>query len=329
MGQLENGVWLKHATHAVDKTGRFRRANTTFRNWVTADGSAGPSGTGGFDAQPGRYHLYVAWGCPWAHRTIIFRKLKKLEDIVSISFVDNFLGDDGWTFREGSGSTGDQLYGKQFLREIYLMADPKYTGRVSVPVLWDRQRETIVSNESSEIIRMFNSAFDEFTDAQVDFYPEDLRAEIDAINDTVYACVNNGVYRCGFARTQEAYDEAFDELFSTLDTLEDKLETNRYLTGPRLTEADWRLFTTLVRFDPVYFGHFKCNLRRLVDYPNLFGFTRELYQVPGVAETVRIDYIKDHYYRSHETINPRRIVPKGPIIDYSAPHRRCHLLKAA
>ncbi len=329
MGHLENGKWQADSSRPIDRSGRFQRAKTTFRNWITVDGSAGPTGTDGFKAEPGRYHLYVSWACPWAHRTFIFRKLKKLEDIISISFVDNLLGSDGWTFNQNDGGSGDHLYGKEFLRDIYLKADPHYTGRVSVPVLWDKQRETIVNNESAEIIRMLNSAFDQWSPVSADFYPEDLREEIDALNEEIYANVNNGVYRCGFARTQDAYEEAFDALFSTLDKLEERLATNRYLTGPRLTEADWRLFTTLLRFDPVYVGHFKCNLKRLVDYPNLFGFTRELFQMPGVAETVRIDDIKEHYYRSHESINPKRIVPKGPLIDYTAPHRREHLLKAA
>jgi len=329
MGHLENGKWQADSSRPIDRSGRFQRAKTTFRNWITVDGSAGPTGTDGFKAEPGRYHLYVSWACPWAHRTFIFRKLKKLEDIISISFVDNLLGSDGWTFNQNDGGSGDHLYGKEFLRDIYLKADPHYTGRVSVPVLWDKQRETIVNNESAEIIRMLNSAFDQWSPVSADFYPEDLREEIDALNEEIYANVNNGVYRCGFARTQDAYEEAFDALFSTLDKLEERRATNRYLTGPRLTEADWRLFTTLLRFDPVYVGHFKCNLKRLVDYPNLFGFTRELFQMPGVAETVRIDDIKEHYYRSHESINPKRIVPKGPLIDYTAPHRREHLLKAA
>jgi putative glutathione S-transferase len=329
MGHLEHGKWQSDSSRPIDKSGRFQRARTTFRNWITPDGRTGPSGIEGFRAEPGRYHLYVSWACPWAHRTIIFRTLKKLENIISISFVDNLLGEDGWTFNRNDGGSGDHLYGKEFLREIYQKADPDFTGRVSVPVLWDKKRETIVNNESAEIIRMLNSSFDQWSEVKADFYPEILRDEIDSLNDRIYNTVNNGVYRCGFARTQEAYEEAFDELFSTLEMLEDRLAVNRYLTGPRLTEADWRLFTTLVRFDPVYVGHFKCNLKRIVDYPNLFGFTRELYQMPGVAETVRIDYIKEHYYRSHESINPRRIVPKGPLIDYSAPHNREHLLKAA
>ena len=292
---------------------------------MTKDGSAGPSGEGGFKAEPGRYHLYVSYACPWAHRTLIFRALKKLEDVISVSVVDYLMLEEGWTFYGTTGSTGDALYGSKRLHEIYTRADPHYSGRVTVPVLWDKQRETIVSNESAEIIRMLNSAFDEFGDATLDFYPEQLRGEIDALNDLIYPNINNGVYRAGFATTQDAYEEAFGQLFNTLDKLEDKLSTQRYLTGSNLTEADWRLFTTLLRFDPVYVGHFKCNLRRIADYPNLWNYTRELYQVPGVASTVDMEHIKGHYYRSHKTINPTGIVPFGPDIDFSAPHDRDRL----
>ena len=311
--------------------GRFERAPTQFRNWITADGAAGPQGGGGphggagFAAEPGRYHLYVSYACPWAHRTLILRKLKRLTDMVSLSVVHWFMGADGWTFAAGPGVIADPEIGATRLREIYLAARPDYAGRVSVPVLWDRHGRTIVSNESSEIIRMFNSAFEKFGAAPVDFYPSALRAEIDAINAVVYDTLNNGVYKCGFARTQEAYDEAVTALFATLDDLESRLGRQRYLVGGRITEADWRLFTTLVRFDLVYYGHFKCNVRRIKDYPNLWNYLLELYQVPGVAETVNMHHIKQHYYGSHESINPRRIVPKGPAIDYGQPHDRDRL----
>jgi len=297
---------------------------------VTVDGSAGPSGEGGFRAEPGRYHLYVSLACPWAHRTIIFRKLKGLESIISLSVVDPFMGEKGWAFAapDGSltpGSTRDDLFAARYLHEIYTRANPRFSGRVTVPVLWDKQRATIVNNESSEIIRMLNSAFDAWGDASIDFYPRELRGEIDALNASIYPQVNNGVYRCGFATTQAAYDEAFDSLFTALGQLEQRLERTRYLAGARITEADWRLFTTLVRFDAVYYSHFKCNLRRIVDYPNLWNYLLELYQVPGVAETVSLAQIKRHYYASHPTINPTRIVPKGPAIDFSAPHDRARL----
>jgi glutathionyl-hydroquinone reductase len=322
MGLLVDGVW-KDQWYDTSKTGgRFVRTESQFRNWVTADGSAGPSGKAGFKAEPGRYHLYVSLACPWAHRTLIFRRLKKLQDVISVSIVHHFMGDDGWTFREEDGATGDTLYGSQYLHQIYTRADPSYSGRVTVPVLWDKQQQTIVNNESAEIIRMLNSAFDEFGDATLDFYPKKLRPEIDALNAKIYASVNNGVYRAGFATSQDAYREAVTELFSVLDELEQRLAKTRYLAGGRITEADWRLFTTLVRFDPVYVGHFKCNIRRIVDYPNLSNYLRDLYQVPGVAETVSLDHIKRHYYGSHANINPTRIVPAGPEIDYAAPHDR-------
>ncbi len=329
MGQLVDGKWHDNESLNRQSDGAFVRAETSFRNWVTADGSAGPTGEGGFEAEPGRYHLYVSWACPWAHRTLILRKLKKLEDAISLSVVDWFLGDDGWEFSERDGAIPDSVLGKNYLRDVYTAARSDYTGRVTVPVLWDTKRGTIVSNESADIIRMFNSAFDAFTDVKTDYYPEALREQIDTINERVYATVNNGVYRCGFAGSQEAYDEAFGELFASLDWLEDILSTNRYLTGDRLTEADWRLFTTLIRFDAVYVGHFKCNLRRIDDYPNLSNYLRELYQIPGIAETVNMFHIRNHYYRSHETVNPRRIVPGGPELDFDAPHNRDRLKKAA
>jgi glutathionyl-hydroquinone reductase len=322
MGLLVDGVWQDQWYDTSKTGGRFVRTESQFRNWVTPDGSAGPSGKAGFKAEPGRYHLYVSLACPWAHRTLIFRKLKKLEDLISVSIVHHFMGEKGWTFLAEDGATGDTLYGSRYLHEIYTRADPAYSGRVTVPVLWDKQQQTIVNNESAEIIRMLNSAFDEFGDGSLDFYPEELRSDIDAINAKVYGSANNGVYRAGFATTQEAYQEAVAELFSVLDGLEQRLGKTRYLAGNRITEADWRLFTTLVRFDPVYVGHFKCNIRRIADYPNLSNYLRDLYQVPGVADTVNLDHIKRHYYGSHATINPTRIVPAGPEIDYAAAHDR-------
>jgi putative glutathione S-transferase len=316
-GELIDGVWHERF-HDTKKTGgRFQRGSPAFRNWVTPDGSAGPSGTGGFPAARSRYHLYVSLACPWAHRTVIFRRLKGLEDVISMSVVEPVMG-EGWDFGPG----GDGLYGKTHLHEIYTLNDPHYSGRVSVPVLWDKDRKTIVNNESPEIIRMLNTAFDAFTSDRTDYYPPAPRHEIDAINETVFKNVNNGVYRCGFATTQEAYEEAFLDLFGTLDQLEERLSRQRYLCGGQITEADWRLFTTLVRFDAVYVGHFKCNLRRIADYPNLSNYLRELYQIPGVAGTVSIDHIKQHYYRSMLFINPTGIVPLGPALDFTAPHDR-------
>ena len=322
MGLLIDGVWQNQGYDTKSTGGRFIRKDSHFRHWVTADGSPGPSGQGGFAAAAGRYHLYVSLACPWAHRTLIFRKLKKLEQIVSLSIVDPLMGDEGWVFSNFPGAIPDAVNGKERLYEIYRLAEPRYSGRVTVPVLWDKERKTIVNNESSEIIRMFNSAFDAFTDAREDYYPRELRGEINAINDRVYNHINNGVYRAGFATTQEAYAEAFGDLFKALDEIEARLSRARYLAGDRLTEADWRLFTTLVRFDPVYVGHFKCNLRRIVDYLNLSNYLRELYQVPGVAGTVNFEHIKRHYYMSHPQINPTRIVPLGPEIELDAPHDR-------
>ncbi len=328
MGKLQDGVW-KTSGFDTSEAGAFERPPTTFRNWITADGSPGPSGEGGFPAASGRYHLYVSYACPWAHRTLIFRALKGLEEHVSVDVVHPFMGADGWTFdQDFPGATGDRLLGKHFLRDVYLEADARATTRVTVPVLWDRERRTIVSNESAEIIRMFNSAFDGITGNRVDYWPEPLRAEIDEVNTRVYDTVNNGVYRAGFATSQPAYDEAVRLVFETLDWLEQRLATRRYLLGERLTEADWRLVTTLFRFDPVYHGHFKCNRRRLIDYPNLWAYARELYQVPGVAETVHFDQIVEHYHRSHEDINPHRIVPIGPDLDWQAPHGRERLQAA-
>jgi putative glutathione S-transferase len=320
MGQLVDGVWQQDGVRTKD--GQFIRPTPRFRNWVTPDGSAGPSGEGGFAAQAGRYHLYVSLACPWAHRTVIFRKLKGLENVISLSVVSPDMLKDGWTFNKDEGSSGDNVNGKSKLSEIYLLTDARYSGRVSVPVLWDKQRKTIVNNESPEIIRMLNSAFDAFTNIHADFYPENLRAEIDRINDLVYPNINNGVYRAGFATTQAAYEEAFDRLFAMLDTLEHRLSSRAFLVGDRITEADWRLFTTLIRFDVVYHGHFKCNRSRLTDFPELWDYTRTLYQIPGVAETVRLDQVKTHYYGSHRKINPTGIVPKGPAIDLLAPTKR-------
>jgi len=323
MGLLVDGQWKDQWYDTKATKGRFKRSTSAFRNWVTADGSPGPGGTGGFRAQAGRYHLYVSLACPWAHRTLIFRALKGLEDKIDVSVVHWLMKENGWTFAEGEGATGDRINGTDFLHQVYTTADPKYTGRVTVPVLWDKQEKTIVSNESAEIIRMLNSAFDDIDGVVAgDYYPEELREEIDTLNERVYNTVNNGVYRAGFATTQEAYEEAVEPLFESLEWLDKRLGSRRYLAGDRITEADWRLFTTLLRFDPVYVGHFKCNRRRIVDYPNLWPYTRELYQRPGVAGTVNMHHIKHHYYESHDRINPTGVVPVGPDIDYTEPHGR-------
>ncbi|WP_288996591.1 glutathione S-transferase family protein [uncultured Psychrobacter sp.] len=322
MGLLVEGKWQDQWYDTKSSGGRFQREDAGFRNWVTADGSAGPSGVGGFKAEPNRYHLYVSLACPWAHRTTIYRKLKGLEDMVSLSVVHPFMGDKGWTFAAGEGVIADPLHDADYAYEIYVAAKPDYTGRVTVPILWDKKTNTIVSNESSEIIRMFNTAFDEVGARAGNFLPAEKLAEIDEINDRVYTAVNNGVYKAGFATTQAAYEEAVTALFEALDMLEARLSHQRYLVGQTITEADWRLFTTLVRFDAVYVGHFKCNLRRIIDYPNLWGYLRDLYQVPGIAETVNMEHIKQHYYTSHANINPTRIVPVGPAIDFHSPHQR-------
>ncbi|MGO8867693.1 MAG: glutathione S-transferase family protein [Alphaproteobacteria bacterium] len=316
MGLLIDGVWHDQWYDTRASGGRFVRSESQFRDWVSADGSSR------FKAEPGRYHLYVSLACPWAHRTLIFRALKGLEEAVSLSIVDPLMGAQGWAFSDYPGATPDHANGKRFLHEIYTLARPGYSGRVSVPVLWDKSSRTIVNNESSEIIRMLNSAFDAWGRADVDFYPRALRGRIDEINALVYKRINNGVYRAGFATTQAAYEEAFDGLFAALERIEALLSRQRYLVGDRLTEADWRLFTTLVRFDAVYHGHFKCNLRRIVDYPNLSNYAHELYQVPKVAATVDLDHIKRHYYASQKTVNPTGIVPKGPALDFAAPHDR-------
>jgi glutathionyl-hydroquinone reductase len=321
MGLLVEGRWQEDVSRTKD--GHFIRPATQFRNFITADGNPGPSGSGAFAAERGRYHLYVSLACPWAHRTLIFRKLKKLDDVISVSVAEPLYGKTGWEFGTSTpGATPDTVNGKATLAEIYLLADPHYTGRVSVPVLWDKKHRTIVNNESSEIIRMLNAAFDAFTDAHADYYPAALRGQIDRVNDLVYSTINNGVYRSGFATTQAAYEEAARGVFATLDQLEEVLSRQRYLVGARLTEADWRLFPTLVRFDAVYFSHFKCNIRRIADYPNLSNYLRDLYQVPGVAETVSIDQIKRHYYGSQRNVNPTGIVPIGPLLDFAAPHDR-------
>ncbi|APX90071.1 glutathione-dependent reductase [Brevirhabdus pacifica] len=323
MGLLIEGEW-HDAWYDTEKTGgAFVRSTAGFRNWVTPDGAPGPSGEGGFKAESGRYHLYVSYACPWAHRALIFRKLKQLEDHIDISVVHPDMLGDGWTFAtDFPGTTGDRLFGHDYLREVYLRADPGITGRVTVPVLWDRQRETIVSNESAEIIRMFNSAFDDITDNRDDYRPAELEARIDEVNSWVYDDINNGVYKAGFATTQDAYDKAVTTLFATLDRAEDILTAQRYLAGDRVTEADWRLATTLFRFDAVYHLHFKCNRRRLIDYPALWDYARELYQWPGVAETVRFDHFVRHYHYSHDTINPHRIIPINPRPDWDAPTGR-------
>jgi putative glutathione S-transferase len=321
MGLLIDGHW-QDQWYDTARDGRFQREQAQRRNWITPDGSPGPSGAGGFAAEAGRYHLYVSLACPWAHRTLIARVLKGLEDIVDVSVVSWLMRENGWTFDRQTGSSGDALNALEFLYQRYLQDDPHYTGRVTVPMLWDKRQQCIVSNESSEILRMFNSAFDGLTGSTLDLYPEPLRGEIDALNARIYPRVNNGVYRTGFATTQDAYEEAFDELFNELDWLEQRLSRQRYLAGEHLTEADWRLFTTLIRFDAVYHGHFKCNRQRIVDYPHLQAWLRELYQWPGVAATVDFTHIKHHYYASHQTINPTGIVPKGPALDLFAPHGR-------
>ena len=322
MGLLVDGKWVDQWYDTKSSGGKFVRSAAQFRNWITADGSAGESGKAGFKAESGRYHLYVSMACPWAHRTLIFRALKGLTDHIDVSAVHPDMLDQGWTFEIDGVAQGDPLYGSQFTHNLYTRADPTYSGRVTVPILWDKEQETIVSNESSEIIRMFNSAFDGITGNTDDYWPAEMRDAIEEVNARIYDTLNNGVYKSGFATTQAAYDAAVHPLFDTLDWLEARLADNRYLMGDRLTEADWRLFTTLIRFDPVYHLHFKCNRKRLIDYPNLWAYTRELYQMPGVAETVDMDHIVRHYHYSHESINPHRIVPINPVLDYLEPHGR-------
>ncbi|WP_417615153.1 glutathione S-transferase family protein [Oceanisphaera sp.] len=322
MGLLVNGHWVDQWYDTKSNNGRFARSESQFRNWITADGSAGPTGEAGFKAEAGRYHLYVSLACPWAHRTLIFRKLKGLESMISVSVVNPLMGEHGWTFDADDGVVADPLFQAQYMHQIYTAADPEYTGRVTIPVLWDKKQNRFVSNESSEIIRMLNSAFDGIGAKPGDYYPEALRTEIDSLNAQIYDQVNNGVYKAGFATTQEAYEQAVFPLFEALDELDQRLSTRRYLLGEQITEADWRLFTTLIRFDPVYHGHFKCNLKQIQDYPHLAGYVRELYQWPGVAETVNMKHIKEHYYRSHATINPTGVVPAGPVLNLDGPHGR-------
>ena len=323
MGKLIDGVWTADVPSALSRAGKFVRQDAQFRNWITPDGQPGITGDGGFPAESGRYHLYMSYACPWAHRTLIFRTLKGLQDHVGVSVVSPLMRDGGWSFdKDQAGATGDHLYGFRHLHEVYQRSAATVSSRVSTPVLWDKERDAIVSNESSEIIRMFNSAFDKITGNSDDYWPQAMRDDIEAINAPIYSNLNNGVYKSGFARTQSAYNDAVGTLFDMLDVLEHRLSQNRYLMGDRITEADWRLFTTLVRFDLVYHFHFKCNRRRIADYPNLWGFTRELYQWPGIAATVNFEHIVNHYYRSHESINPHRIVPINPIIDWQAPHAR-------
>jgi len=322
MGLLVDGEWKDKWYDTESTGGRFERSAAAFRNWITADGSPGANGEGGFKAEPGRYHLYVALACPWAHRTLIFRKLKGLESMISVSVVNPIMREHGWTFRPGYKVHSDPILKAEFMHQLYTHAMSDYSGRVTVPVVWDRKNDTIVSNESADIIRMFNSSFDGVGARAGDFYPEALRAEIDSVNSTVYDNVNNGVYKAGFATSQEAYEEAVIPLFDTLDELEERLGEQRYLCGSQITEADWRLFTTLIRFDAVYVGHFKCNLRRIDDYPNLSNYLRDLYQVPGVSETVELRAIKLHYYGSHDTINPHYVVPMGPALDFHRGHDR-------
>ncbi|MFP2769795.1 glutathione S-transferase family protein [Oceanisphaera sp. KMM 10153] len=322
MGLLVNGHWVDRWYDTKSNNGRFARSESQFRNWITADGSAGPTGEAGFRAEAGRYHLYVSLACPWAHRTLIFRKLKGLESMISVSVVNPLMGEHGWTFAADDGVVADPIFQARYMHQIYTAADPEYSGRVTIPVLWDKQQNRFVSNESSEIIRMLNSAFDGIGAKPGDYYPEALRTEIDSLNARIYDRVNNGVYKAGFATTQEAYEQAVFPLFETLDELDKRLSTRRYLLGEQITEADWRLFTTLIRFDPVYHGHFKCNLKQIEDYPHLAGYVRELYQWPGVAETVNMKHIKEHYYRSHATINPTGVVPAGPVLNLESPHQR-------
>jgi len=322
VGLLVNGQWQDKWYDTDNNQGEFKREAAQLRNWVTADGSAGQSGDAGFKAEKDRYHLYVSLACPWAHRTLIFRHLKGLEDYISVSVVSPDMLEHGWTFDKDNHSTGDALFDSEFMHQIYTRNKADYSGRVTVPVLWDKKTQRIVSNESAEIIRMFNSAFNSLTGNERDFYPQSLRSEIDEVNEFVYHNINNGVYRAGFATTQEAYTEAFDNLFAALDKIEQRLSANRYLVGDTLTEADWRLFTTLIRFDSVYVGHFKCNLRTIESYPAISNYLRELYQIEGVSKTVDFYHIKRHYYFSHTMINPTQVVPKGPDIDYARSHNR-------
>lgn len=317
MGNMVDGVWHADGLFKSDEKGSFKRPDSGFRDWVTADGGPGPDGQSGHRAEAGRYHLYVSYACPWAHRTMIVRALKGLEDLIGLSVVDPLMRENGWTFVTTRGGTGDPLYGSDYLWQLYARARDGYSGKVTVPVLWDKERGTIVSNESAEIIRMFNTAFDGLGAREGDFYPAELRGEIDAVNDPVYDRVNNGVYKCGFAKTQGAYDEAVGPLFAELDALEERLAGRDWLVGDRMTEADIRLFTTLVRFDAVYHGHFKCNVRRVQDYPALEGLLERMLAIPEIAATVHLDHIKTHYYASHLELNPTGIVPAGPDLPWT------------
>lgn len=325
MGLLVDGQWRDGWLQTKSTGGRFKRQAQAFRHWITPDGSAGPSGDAGFKAEAGRYHLFVSFACPWAHRALIVRALKGIDELLPLSVVHWHMADNGWTFEPGDGVVADPVIGADYLYQLYQKADPKFNGRVTVPVLWDRHTDTIVNNESADIVRILNTAFDALGARPLDLYPDDLRDEIDRINDRVYSDVNNGVYKSGFATTQKAYEESVYPLFDTLDWLEERLTDRRYLAGSRFTEADIRLFTTLVRFDAVYVSHFKTNIRRLVDYPNLSGHTREIFKMPGVADTVHFDHIKQHYFVSHAAINPTGIVPAGPVLDFDTAHGRDHL----
>lgn len=317
MGLLVEGKWVDQWYDTKKTGGRFVRTQAQFRNWITADGSAGPTGQAGFKAEAGRYHLYVSLACPWASRTLIMRALKGLEDMISVSVVHPLMLENGWTFEEGEGVVADPIFQARYLHEVYTAVQPDYTGRVTVPVLFDKKTKTIVNNESSEIIRMFNSAFDGIGAKPGDYVPAEWLEEIDTVNDFVYHRINNGVYKAGFSTKQEVYEEEVNKLFEALDQMEERLTGQDYLVGNRLTEADIRLFTTLVRFDSVYFGHFKCNIKALVDYPNLWAYTKRIYKMPGITETVNFDHIKKHYYGSHKTINPTGVVPVGPNLDWS------------
>jgi len=329
MGLLVNGEWRDQWYDTKSTNGHFKRWDSAFRNWVTPDGEPGPTGTGGFKAEPGRYHLYVSYACPWAHRTLIFRTLKGLEDFVSVSVVHWLMAENGWTFQEGDGVIADPILNANYMHQVYTAAAPDYSGRVTVPVLWDKQNGTIVSNESSEIIQMFNSAFDSVGAKQADYFPEHLSDEIDIVNRRIYDTLNNGVYKAGFATTQKAYDAAIGPLFETMDWMENRLSQQRYLVGEQLTAADWRAFPTLYRFDAIYNTHFKCTRHRLIDYPNLWDYTRDLYQQPGISGTVNMEHARRHYYESHTKINTNAILPVMPNgIDFEAPHTR-HTLKNA
>ncbi len=325
MGLLVDGQWHNQWYDTKANNGKFIRSESQFRNWITADGQAGPTGKAGFKAEAGRYHLYISLACPWAHRTLIFRELKGLQSMIDISVVNSLMAEEGWTFKPGVGVIADSVNDVLFAHQLYTLADPAYSGRVTVPILWDKQQQTIVSNESADIIRMFNSAFDGIGASEGDYYPEHAQDAINEVNDWIYRDINNGVYRAGFATTQAAYEDAVNTVFEALDKVELRLSTQRYLLGKQLTEADWRLFTTLIRFDAAYVGHFKCNKKRIADYPSLSNYVRDLYQHEGIASTVDIDYIKAHYYGSHETINPTRIIPVGPEVDFMQAHDRSRL----